>query len=73
MNDSARRILRTLIQLIAGGALGSLATQIVLDVPDRYDPYILLASAAIAAIAQIVIEEWRKTDIGVKRVGPHGG
>ena len=73
MNDSARRILRTLIQLIAGGALGSLATQIVLDVPDRYDPYILLASTAITAIAQIVIEDWRGKDIGVKRTGPHGG
>lgn len=73
MNDSARRILRTLIQLVAGGALGSLANQIVLDVPDRYDPYILLVSAAVAAIAQIVYEEWKQTDIGVKRVGPHGG
>lgn len=73
MSDSTRRILRTIIQLVAGGALGSLATQVVLDVPDRYDPYILLLSAAITAIAQIVIEEWRGADIGVKRAGPHGG
>jgi len=68
MNDTTRRILRTILQLVAGGALGGLATQIVLDTPDRYDPYIVLASSAIVAIAQqLVLEEMTGKDIGVKR------
>jgi homoserine acetyltransferase len=58
---------RTLCQLVAGGALGGLVTQLVLDTPDRYDPYIVLASSALVAIAQLILEEWTGQDIGVRR------
>jgi homoserine acetyltransferase len=67
MNDTTRRIVRTLCQLVAGGALGGLVTQLVLDTPDRYDPYIVLASSALVAIAQLILEEWTGQDIGVRR------
>ena len=73
MNDSTRRIIRGLLQLVAGGGLGALFMQIAKDVPDGYAPYVVMGSAAIAMVAQIIVEELTGKDIGVKRVGPHGG
>lgn len=70
MNDSTRRIIRGLLQLVAGGGLGALFMQIAKDVPESYAPYVVMASAAIAMIAQIVVEELTGKDIGVKRSKP---
>lgn len=70
MNDSTRRIVRTLLQLIAGGGLAGLIAQVALDVPDQYKPYVPIVGAAIIAVAQIVAEELTGKDIGVKRSKP---
>lgn len=64
--DGLWRIIRSALQLVAGGGLGALVTQIVADTPDQYDPYIFLLSAGLTALAQIIIEEWR----GKKLIGP---
>lgn len=72
MNDTTRRIARTLLQLVAGGGLGAFVNQLVLDIPDKYDPYVILASAALVAVAQLLLEEMTGKDIGVARTDPHG-
>jgi hypothetical protein len=73
MNDSARRIIRGLLQLVAGGGLGALFMQIAKDVPDSYAPYVVMGGAALAIVAQIIVEELTGKDIGVQRTPPHGG
>ncbi len=71
MNDSTRRILRGLVQLVAGGGLGVLVTQVVLDTPNAYDPYVILAGAGAATIAQVVMEEWKGDKFSpIKREDP---
>jgi hypothetical protein len=57
MNDHFSRILLTLIQLAAGGALAGLFTQIVSDVPDAYGAYLTIVFALFVTIAQNVAEE----------------
>lgn len=69
MNDSTRRIVRTLLQIVAGGSCTALFLQIAKDVPESYAPYIVLLSTALVAVAQIVVEELTGKDIGVKRTG----
>lgn len=70
MNDGMRRIVRTLIQLVAGGGLTALFLQIAKDVPTSYAPYIVLVSTAIVTCAQIAVEGWKGKDIGVARTSP---
>lgn len=57
MNDALARIIRTVLQLIAGGGLTALFLQIADDVNDSYKPYIVLASTGLVALAQIAVEE----------------
>lgn len=64
--DSMWRIVRSLIQLVAGGGLTVLFTQIAKDTPDRYDPYVFMLSTLIVVIAQNVYE----TMTGSKLIGP---
>ena len=73
MNDTTRRILRSLLQIIGGGGIAALVTQVALDTPDAYDPYIIMAGSAIAAVAQLIAEELTGHDIGVKRASAPKG
>jgi hypothetical protein len=57
MNDHISRILRTLIQLAAGGALTGLFTQIVSDVPAAYAPYLMSIFTLGVTVSQNVAEE----------------
>jgi hypothetical protein len=45
------------LQLVAGGGLTALFMQIAKDVPNSYAPYLVLISAGLVAIAQILVEE----------------
>lgn len=57
MPDWLARILRTIIQLLAGGAFAALFMQIAHDVPENYAPYVTLISALIVNIAQNGLEQ----------------
>jgi hypothetical protein len=57
MNDHVSRILRTLIQLAAGGALAGLFTQIVADVPQAYGAYLTVVFSLFVTVAQNIAEE----------------
>jgi len=57
MNDSVARILRTIIQLAAGGTFTALFLQVAKDVPESYAPYIALISTLVVTICQNVAEE----------------
>lgn len=56
MSDALSRILRTLAQLVAGGAFTALFDQIVRDVPFAYVPYVSLIFTFLVTIAQNSIE-----------------
>jgi hypothetical protein len=57
MPDWGARILRTIIQLIASGALTALVEQIARDVPSNWTPYILMIWMVIVTAAQNGIEQ----------------
>lgn len=57
MPDWAARILRTLLQLIAGGALTALIEQVKLDIPAQYVPYLVLLNTLLVTIAQNFVEQ----------------
>lgn len=57
MNDHLSRILRTLVQLAAGGALTALFDQIVTDVPPSLAPYLALIFTLVVTVCQNVAEE----------------
>jgi hypothetical protein len=57
MPDWAARILRTLLQLIAGGALTALMEQVARDIPSQYMPYIILLNTLLVTIAQNFVEQ----------------
>ena len=57
MPDWAARILRTVIQLIAGGAFAALFEQIARDVPSSYTPYVALIATLIVTVAQNAAEQ----------------
>ena len=59
MNDSLARVLRTFVQLVAGGGLTLLFDQFAKDVPVRYAPYVVLAATLLVSICQNLAEEWR--------------
>lgn len=61
------RILRTILQLIAGGALYALIDQLSTDVPEPYAPYVSLLYVLLVTIAQNILEDWRQSDIAVTR------
>lgn len=57
MNDSTRRILRTAIQFITGASFTALVDQLVLDIPDRYDAYAIIAAGVLVSFAQNLAED----------------
>ena len=57
MNEATSRIIRTLIQLGAGGALTALFDQIVTDVPSGIAPYVALMFTLFVTEAQNTAEE----------------
>jgi hypothetical protein len=57
MPDWAARILRTCLQLIAGGALTALIEQVARDIPTEYMPYVLLINTLLVTIAQNFVEQ----------------
>lgn len=57
MPDWVARILRTLVQMLAGGAFAALFEQVAHDVPPSYTPYVLIISTLIVAAAQNALEE----------------
>lgn len=57
MSDGVGRIVRSVLQLIAGGGLTALFLQLAEDVPESYAPYLVLLSTGLVAIAQILVEE----------------
>ena len=67
MSDGLGRVVRSVLQLIAGGGLTALFLQIAEDVPESYAPYLVLLSTGLVAIAQILIEELSGT--GLLRTG----
>jgi hypothetical protein len=56
MPDWVARIVRTIIQLIAGGAFAQLFLQVAQDVPEKYAPYIALGSVLLVNACQNLVE-----------------
>lgn len=56
-NDWWRRGARTLVQFIAGGGLTVLVDQLVLDIPDRYDAYVIIVAGAAVSVCQNFAED----------------
>ena len=57
MPDSVARILRTLLQLLAGGAFTVIFDQIVRDVPSSYQPYLVAIFTLLVTTAQNAVEQ----------------
>lgn len=57
MNKSWGRIVRTLIQLIAGGGLYALTQQLSSDLPGTYAPYLVILYTLIVSAAQNYLED----------------
>jgi len=47
-----QRVLRTTLQLIAGGAFGQLISQVAFDLGEPWGTYVTLVSALVVTIAQ---------------------
>lgn len=56
-NDWWRRAVRTLLQLLAGGAFTALFDQVATDVPAAYTPYVVIASTLLVTTAQNYLED----------------
>ena len=56
MPDWGARILRTLLQLLAGGAFAALFEQVAHDVPPAYTPYVIIITTLLVTTAQNAIE-----------------
>lgn len=54
--QSARRVIRTVLQFVAGGGLFALQQQVLGDVDASYAPYIVIAYGLGVSIAQNVLE-----------------
>ena len=63
MSDSMARIVRTLVQLVAGGGLTLLFDQLAKDVPTRWTPYVVLGATLLVTICQNLVEQWRGAGI----------
>lgn len=58
MSDTLVRILRSIAQLIVGGALTGLVDQVVTDVPGSYAPYVALGFTLLVVLVQNLSEEF---------------
>lgn len=56
-NDYWRRGVRSLVQFIAGGGLTVLFDQLIKDIPDRYDMYVVVLSGALVSVTQNYCED----------------
>lgn len=56
-NTTRNRILRTLVQLLAGGAFAGVLTELVELVPDRFAPLTLAVCTLAVAAAQNIAED----------------
>ena len=61
------RVARTLLQLVAGGALYALTQQLTKDLPEAYAPYLVIGYTLLVALAQNLLEDAKGTDIAVTR------
>lgn len=57
MSDAKSRILRTVLQLIAGGALTALTEQLATDMPAAYAPYLLIGYTLLVTAVQNYAED----------------
>lgn len=56
-NQTKTRFVRTLLQLIAGGALYGLTEQIAKDLPSEYAPYLILGYTLAVTLVQNIAED----------------
>ena len=63
LNDSLMRWLRSLLFMIAGGALQPMIDQLIVDVNDRYDPYIIVFYGLFLNGVVLLVEEIKGTGI----------
>jgi hypothetical protein len=59
MNDSLARVVRTAVQLIAGGILTALTDQVVKDIDPVYVPYFVAGYSLLVTVCQNLVEEWK--------------
>lgn len=57
MKDWLARAVRTLMQLVAGGALTALVNQFAADIDPQWTPYVLAGFTLLVAFAQNMIED----------------
>lgn len=67
MGDGMRRFVRGALQIVAGGGLAGLVNQVVLDLPDQYDAYVVLGGSLAGTMAWLALESWFGKDIVVQR------
>jgi len=60
------RIIRSLVQLVAGGGLTVLFNQIAQDTNDKYDPYVFMVATLVVIVAQNAYEAMTDS----KLIGP---
>lgn len=73
MTDPIRRAIRTLLQFIAGGGLGTFVTEVVADITDaRLQALVLAASVMLVSWAQNELED-RGAIPGVLKAPPSAG
>ena len=53
ISDAVARVLRTLVQLIAAGALTALVEQSARDLPSNYTPYILMFWTVVVMVGYV--------------------
>lgn len=58
MNDSVARIVRTILQAVAGAGVVEIAEFFAGELPDRFDQYAYPVAFLVVAIAQNLLEEW---------------
>lgn len=54
--DFWQRIARTMLQLVAGGALAALTNQLASDIPPAYSAYLVLGYTLLVTVAQNAVE-----------------
>jgi preprotein translocase subunit SecY len=59
MRETIYRVLRTLVQMVAGGGLTVLVDQIVTDVPASYAVYIVIGFGIVVGLCQNLLEEMK--------------
>lgn len=54
--DFWQRVARTSLQLVAGGALAGLTSQLASDIPTSYAPYLTIGYTLLVSVAQNAVE-----------------